>query len=216
MRLLFALALSFAALLAVGLAAGPAFAHDENAHGESAADAAPRDTGAPSSALSGKRGHDGASGSPDGAPGRHDDAEATGFVPLLKHLHPATVHFPIALFLTAAFVEFAAAVGMAGRTGPAVRVLIYAGAIGAFVAALFGWIHTGLWLGGEETMQFHRWMGTLIAVLGIGLAFLARRDAGGRRALRTGLATIAVLIVAQGYLGGELAHGPDHLGLSLT
>jgi len=208
MRLLFFLALLFAAVLANG----PANAHGENAHRSAATEVAVEKSGD----ISASEDNSEPSGAHDRASEGHNNAEARGFVPFLKTLHPATVHFPIALLLTAAFVELAAAMGLVQRTEPVVRLLIYVGAIGAIAAALFGWIHTGVWFGGEAAMQLHRWMGTLIAVLGVGLAILARRRNGGRLLLRTGLVAIAILVVAQGYLGGELAHGPDHLGLFLT
>jgi len=212
MRLLFFLTLFFAAVLA----AGPAYGHGENAHQGASTEASLDKTGNTSVALPATEENDEASGSYGGASEGHNDPEAIGFVPFLRKLHPATVHFPIALFLTAAFVELAAAMGMVDRTGLAVRLLITAGAIGAIAAALFGWIHTGLWFGGEATMQLHRWMGSLIAVFGVGLAILAHRKEGGSMLLRTGLFSLAVLVVIQGYFGGELAHGPNHLGLSIT
>ncbi|MGB7406630.1 MAG: DUF2231 domain-containing protein [Pacificimonas sp.] len=131
---------------------------------------------------------------------------------LLKSLHPATVHFPIALLLAAALAEFwfAARSGGGGRT--TVRFLVWTGAAGAIVAALFGWIHTGLWFGGEDVMQWHRWTGTGIAGVSILLGFLS--GTGGKRTIfRLLLSITAVAIVLQGFWGGELAHGANHLGI---
>lgn len=137
-----------------------------------------------------------------------------GLSSLLENLHPATVHFPIALFLMAAITElFALRSSPSASLEVAVRVMIYGGAAGAIIAAMFGWVHTGLWFGGEAAMQWHRWMGTGIAALGALTAFLASRRADNRKALRIALFSIALLIPAQGHLGGELAHGPNHLGL---
>jgi hypothetical protein len=97
---------------------------------------------------------------------------------------------------------------------PAVRVLVYGGAGGAVIAVVFGWIHTGLWLGGDAAMQVHRWNGMFIALLGIGLALLARTPRNSRALLRLGIFSMAALVLVQGFIGGELAHGPDHLGIS--
>ncbi|MGB7408301.1 MAG: DUF2231 domain-containing protein [Pontixanthobacter sp.] len=143
----------------------------------------------------------------------HDAAsQASGSV--LKNLHPATVHFPIALFVMAAITElFAMRASASAGMETAVRVMIYGGATGAVTAAIFGWIHTGLWFGGEAAMQWHRWMGTGLAISGVATAFLAFRQADNRTALRIAVFTIALIIPVQGYLGGELAHGPHHLGL---
>jgi len=211
-KFLFSLMLLFAAVLATS----PVYAHGDNAHRSETTRAAAAKNGDSSAAAPATEADDEAAGAHGRASEGIDGADTNRIVPFLKTLHPATVHFPIALLLTAAFVELAAAMGMVERAGLTVRLLIYAGTIGAIAAASFGWIHTGFWFGGDTTMQLHRWMGMLIAVLGVGLALIAHRDEGGRILLRAGLVVIAVLVVAQGYLGGELAHGPDHLGLSLT
>lgn len=191
------------ALLAVAL---PALAHGDERHGETPA-------------AHGEKGHDmatmSADGSSNGAPTDHgtEQVRSEGFAGVLKSLHPATVHFPIALFLMAALTELFV---MARRTPDreaAVRIMIYGGAAGALLAALFGWIHTGLWFGGDVTMQAHRWTGMLIALLGAAAAWLAHRQSVSRAALRIVLFSIAALLLAQGFLGGELAHGTNHLKL---
>src|SRR3546814_17989485 len=84
----------------------------------------------------------------------------------------------------------------------AVKIMIYGGAAGAVVAALFGWIHTGPWFGGDTVMQLHRWNGMLIAALGMVAAWIAFRNPQSRGALRLTLFPIAALLTAQGYMGG--------------
>ena len=164
----------------------------------------------PASGHSAEAGH--GSGEHDEASGGHESASEAGSIGFLKKLHPATIHFPIALFLMAALAELFVMAGRGVGVEPAVRVLIYGGAAGGVVAALFGWIHTGLWFGGDTVMQLHRWNGMLIAVLGLALAAVVRRPLENRTLLRTGLFAMAALILLQGFLGGELAHGPAHLG----
>lgn len=132
---------------------------------------------------------------------------------LIENLHPATVHFPIALLLMAAVLEAFFAFRPASDLARPVRLLVIGGAAGAVVAALFGWLHTGMWMGGEATMQWHRWTGTGISIAGLTAAILAARDTSSRAPLRIVLAILAAALVWQGYLGGELAHGPNHLGL---
>src|SRR3546814_11864134 len=87
----------------------------------------------------------------------------------------------------------------------AVKIMIYGGAAGAVVAALFGWIHTGPWFGGDTVMQLHRWNGMLIAALGMVAAWIAFRNPQSRGALRLTLFPITALLIAPGYMGGELA-----------
>lgn len=145
----------------------------------------------------------------------HDakQVESEGIVGALKSLHPATVHFPIALFLMAALTELFVMARRTPERETAVRIMIYGGAAGAVIAALFGWIHTGAWFGGDIVMQLHRWNGMLIAALGLMAACLAYRDPQSRNVLRLALFPIAALLIAQGYMGGELAHGLNHLKL---
>jgi len=195
------------------LLAGPAYAHGGDAHDKNASAAISADPvhEAPDKSADAAAGAD----SHDKAAGESESAKELGFFGFLKQLHPFTVHFPIALFLMAALTELFVMAGKGAGAEPAVRVLIYGGAAGGVVAALFGWIHTGLWFGGDTVMQLHRWNGMLILVLGLGLAGLVRRGQGSRSFLRAGLFAISALILLQGFLGGELARGPDHLGLSL-
>ena len=127
-------------------------------------------------------------------------------------LHPATVHFPIALLLLAAAVEALLILRPNSGLEQTVRIILYFAAAGTVTAALFGWIHTGMWMGGEALIQLHRWVGTGLAVLSIGLALLAARPPDhARRTLRTGLSIAAIAVVLQGYWGAELSHGPEHL-----
>lgn len=217
---------SFLALLAASLLfVGPVQAHGDEKHGEAtsiapapangdAHDPAAMDgmsEAATDSELSAA--HDEAGASHDEAGGYPDEGD-TGIVAVLKKLHPATIHFPIALFLMAAATELFVMRRKGSGPEGAVRVLVYGGAAGAVVAVLFGWIHTGLWFGGDTVMQVHRWNGMLIAVLGLAMAYLASRPSQNRAGLRTAIFSMAALVLVQGLLGGELAHGPNHLGIS--
>ncbi|OBX18947.1 hypothetical protein A9995_10445 [Erythrobacter sp. QSSC1-22B] len=204
------------------LVGGPAYAHGDETHGgEASAIIGAQDS--ENTPMAGPGQPTSTSSSEAAQPSTDHDASVRdhesgsnngGFVSLLEQLHPATVHFPIALFLMAALAELFVMVGRGGSMEPAIRVMIYGGAAGAVLAALFGWIHTGLWFGGDMAMQLHRWNGMLIVVIGIALAAHVRSSRERRTILRAGLFTTATLILFQGYLGGELAHGPNHLGLS--
>ncbi|AIT79144.1 hypothetical protein JI59_04680 [Novosphingobium pentaromativorans US6-1] len=204
-----------AVLISLTLAAGPAYAHGEEEHGETLAASVKSSPGhdetMPSEQMFGEASETGHSdGGHDEVSGGHAE-DQTGALGVLKRLHPATVHFPIALFLMAALTELFIMSRRGAGLDTAVRAMIYGGAAGAVVAAGFGWIHTGLWFGGETTMQAHRWLGTLLAIFGLVLAGLAKRGGDSRAALRTLLFLIAAVVIVQGFLGGELAHGPDHL-----
>jgi len=130
----------------------------------------------------------------------------------LGRTHPSIVHFPIAFFPAALFTA------IVGRRRPAfskpVQFLVVTGGIVAPVAALFGWFNGG-WsvTDAEGVMTLHRWLGTAIGVGGFGLGLWAwrRPEADRSMGMIVGLSVITLAIVVQGWLGGALVHGIDHL-----
>ena len=190
-----------------------AFAHGEEKHGEEAK------RPAVTAAVYAQPGHDmeamGSAKVSNETTPSHDavQVDSEGIVGALKSLHPATVHFPIALLLMAALIELFVMARRTSEREAAVKIMIYDGAAGAVVASLFGWIHTGMWLGGDTVMQLHRWNGMLIPALGLAAAWIAYRNPQSRLALRLTLFSVAALLIVQAYMGGELAHGLNHLKL---
>ena len=202
-------AIAAALVLALAILAQPAAAHGGEKHG---AAKAPVQTETP--AASAQDGEEPASPSSEAQEEPRADSEhASSGGSVLTRLHPATVHFPIALLIVAALVEMLAMARSSGPLGQAANVMTVAGAAGAVIAALFGWIHTGIWFGGDSTMHWHRWTGTGLALAAPLAALLAFR--ADRRAFRIVIVLIAAALVAQGYWGAELAQGPDHLGLGI-
>ncbi|MCJ7420295.1 hypothetical protein L8951_00500 [Sphingomicrobium astaxanthinifaciens] len=187
-------------MLALTIAA-PAAAHRGEPHGDEAAPATEMAMAAPETRSQ--------------VPGPPPPAEAAprraDAMAVARNLHPLSVHFPIALLLVAAFLEVAGIARRRWRADAAVRLLLVTGAAGALVAALLGWVHTGPWLGGDAVMQWHRWMGSAIALVAVALAWHAGRASERRVLLRTALVALALAVAVQGYLGGELSHGPGHL-----
>ena len=202
-------AIAAALVLALAILARPAAAHGGEKHG---AAKAPVQTETP--AASAQDGEEPASPSSEAQEEPRADSEhASSGGSVLTRLHPATVHFPIALLIVAALVEMLAMARSSGPLAQAANVMTVAGAAGAVIAALFGWIHTGIWFGGDSTMHWHRWTGTGLALAAPLAALLAFR--ADRRAFRIVIVLIAAALVAQGYWGAELAQGPDHLGLGI-
>ena len=202
-------AMAAALVLALAILAQPAAAHGGEKHG---AAKAPVQTETP--AASAQDGEEPASPSSEAQEEPRADSEhASSGGSVLTRLHPATVHFPIALLIVAALVEMLAMARSSGPLAQAANVMTVAGAAGAVIAALFGWIHTGIWFGGDSTMHWHRWTGTGLALAAPLAALLAFR--ADRRAFRIVIVLIAAALVAQGYWGAELAQGPDHLGLGI-
>ena len=130
----------------------------------------------------------------------------------LGRFHPIIVHFPIAFFPAALFTA------VVGRRRPAfsapVQFLVVAGGVIAPISALLGWFNGGwtLW-DADPLLAVHRWLGTGIGVGGLLLAIWAWKrpweDRGAGMIL--GLTLITIAIAAQGWFGGALVHGAEHL-----
>lgn len=130
----------------------------------------------------------------------------------LGRLHPVIVHFPIAFFPAALFTA------IVGRRRPAfsapVQFLVIAGGIIAPIAALLGWFDGGLDVASDDMLlRWHRWLGTAIGLgsLGLGIWAWRRPDANRGTAMIIGLSLITAAIVVQGWFGGALVHGIDHM-----
>ncbi len=144
-----------------------------------------------------------------------DRSKMTSFERLLDwlgRLHPMIVHFPIAFFPAALF---AAVVGRrrAAFSKP-VHFLVVAGGIMAPIAALLGWFDAGFdWASDDALLQPHRWLGTFVGIFALGLAIFAWRKPEQDRgpSMIIGLSIITAAILVQGWLGGALIHGIDHL-----
>jgi uncharacterized membrane protein len=130
----------------------------------------------------------------------------------LGRLHPIVVHFPIAFFPAALFTA------VIGRRRPAfqapVQFLVVAGGIIGPIAALLGWFDGGFDFSTDDMLlQWHRWLGTAIGFgsLGLGIWAWRRPDKNRGTAMIIGLSLITATIVVQGWFGGAMVHGIDHL-----
>ncbi|HXG81768.1 MAG TPA: DUF2231 domain-containing protein [Sphingomicrobium sp.] len=130
----------------------------------------------------------------------------------LGRLHPVIVHFPIAFFPAALFTA------VIGRRRPAfaapVQFLVIAGGIIGPIAALLGWFDGGFdFTTDDMLLQWHRWLGTVIGVgaLGLGIWAWHRPEANRGTAMIVGLTLITAAIVVQGWFGGAMVHGIDHM-----
>lgn len=130
----------------------------------------------------------------------------------LGRVHSLAVHFPIAMFVGAFFVELFALRRPEQDLGRAVQVMLAVGAIGAVVAAGLGWFAGGFYLTDRNPiLMVHRWLGTGIAIFGIALLYFSatarRAPDRPRRAYWGTLGLMTVAIAIQGFLGGTFMHG---------
>ena len=201
-----------ALVLAAGLGlSAPAAAHKEHKKQEQPASTS---AGQPNAAAPGGRAMDPAMHNEMGEmmddSDRSDMGTLARLLDWLGRLHPIIVHFPIAFFPAAFFTA------LVGRRRPAfakpVQFLVVAGGIIAPIAAILGWLDS-IGADPDPLLTVHGWLGTGIGVAGLGLAVWAWRRPGQDRrpAMIWALAALTAAIVVQGWYGGALVHGIDHL-----
>lgn len=164
-------------------------------------------------------------GSPEGrmaAAGHEIDEEppktfAGRLVNWLGKWHPSVVHFPIALFIIAALLEARAVLFRKPRFTEATRLMVGLGALSALAAILLGWMAMGWTYGRDDQLHTaHQTLGTAIGLLALGAWWAHERWIKARS--RSAGAVYAVLLTAtvgaialNGFLGGALVRGLDHL-----
>ena len=202
------MALVASVMLAIGMAGTPALAHKEH-HKKPVAEQQAVTPGV------------GPAGTVAAPPATMDDEQPVDrskmstiarLLDWLGRLHPIIVHFPIAFFPAALFTA------IVGRKRPVfavpVRFLIIAGGTIAPIAAMLGWLDAGFnpatddWL-----LQTHRWLGTGLGIGGLAIALWSWRSpaASGGRAMVLVLTAVTAAIAVQGWFGGAMVHGVDHL-----
>jgi len=130
----------------------------------------------------------------------------------IGRMHPFAVHFPIALF-PVAFIALILA-RKRGETVELIRALIIVAGAGSVLAAGLGWVNGGLTFTDTGTvLQLHRWLGTLLALVGGAVAWwaLRRRASVNSRAMVYSLGLIIVMLLVQGFLGASVTHGMEHM-----
>lgn len=130
----------------------------------------------------------------------------------LGRFHPMLVHFPIAFIPAALFTA------IVGRKRPGfakpVQFLVVTAGVTAPFAMLSGWLSGGFELGLDDwVMQSHRWLGTGIGVgaFALGVFALKRPEQDRGSGMIVGLSILTAAILVQGWFGGALVHGIDHL-----
>lgn len=137
---------------------------------------------------------------------------AERLVSWLGRMHPMVIHFPIALFIGAFGIELFGLWRGRRDYQHVAHVMLVVGALGAVVAAFLGWFAGGFYLTDRNPiLMTHRWLGTVIAIMGIVLATMAARQRRTPERSRTiywallGLMTLVISL--QGFLGATFMHG---------
>ncbi len=209
-----------AVALALGLSA-PLAAHEDHdalgaGPGPAVTQPAPAEAGPAAAEMANM--HENMAGAHDMAADQHEAAADQNrtfgqrLISWLGRLHTLVIHFPIAMFVGALAVEV---FGIWRRTTayrPAAQTMLVVGAIGAVVAAFLGWFAGGFYLTDRnQILMLHRWLGTLIAIAGIVLVYLAsnarRTPERPRKTYWVALVLMTIAIAVQGYIGGSFMHG---------
>tara|TARA_R110002049_G_scaffold2750_9_gene22345 strand:- start:16228 stop:17250 length:1023 start_codon:yes stop_codon:yes gene_type:complete len=134
--------------------------------------------------------------------------------------HPATVHFPVALFTVGAlFVVLGWKWPAVGTQVPLACLIL--GAVSAIAASAMGWAFaTERGYPGWSKVDFdneffwHRWGGVIVSVVAAVFALIAIRAVRSNsdklnRVWKIGLLVVAGMVGAVGHQGGELSFGAD-------
>ncbi len=132
--------------------------------------------------------------------------------------HPVSVHFPIALILTAAFIELLAWRTRKSFFRDSARLLVFLASLGTIFAVALGWA-AGAFASYpgelESVLSIHRWLGTSTGVLIVFTSIFSelyhRKEQNKYQAIyRTALFISAILVMITGHLGGTLIYGVDY------
>jgi uncharacterized membrane protein len=136
-------------------------------------------------------------------------------------LHPATVHFPIALFLLGGgFVVLGWKWPSVGTQVPLACLLL--GALSAIAATVMGWSFApeqgfgNGWniLDWDREIDVHRWSGLIVTIVSSIVAIIAlvaiwKDSESLTKTWKIGLLVCAGMVGAVGHQGGELSYGAD-------
>lgn len=135
-------------------------------------------------------------------------------------MHPATVHFPIALFVVGAlFVVLGVRWPNVGTQVPLACLLL--GSISAIASTVMGWSFAieqgyGSWTKAstDNVIFWHRWGGLILTIVSVIVSVVAVKSvkSGNPRSQRMwkcGLLFLAIAVGLVGHQGGEMSYGED-------
>lgn len=141
-------------------------------------------------------------------------AEKSAFKCFLGAMHPGVVHFPIALLAVGALLEILQVLKKKKEAFPGTVALTYLAAAAAVPASMFGFMLADSEGAEGKLVDLHQWLGvasTVVALAAAACAFKAKPASGALAGMRIALIVGSGLVLATGYVGGELVFGENHL-----
>lgn len=143
---------------------------------------------------------------------------ASNLIHFFGQFHPAVIHFPVALLMTAAAAEGVRVITKKESFGTAAGFALSLGTLSAVVATALGWalaFTTRPDPDLKQTLFLHRWIGTGTAVwalitLALWIGSLPTEKRKLRMAYQVALLVGAGLVAFTGHLGGLLVYGLDY------
>lgn len=134
----------------------------------------------------------------------------------LGRLHPMVVHFPIALLLFGAFLEFFTIGKFQSKLRPGINLMVLAGAVSVLIAAVFGLLLATNEAVEGDLLVLHRWLGIGSAVFSVAVLYFLnqvgkKKQTGKIKAYRAVLFIAAFGVGFSGHFGASLTHGEDFL-----
>ena len=132
---------------------------------------------------------------------------------VLAGLHPVIIHFPIALIIVAAGVEFVGLLMRREKIASFTVIALLIGGSSAMFSAWSGWSLADAGYGGRGwELELHRWLGVAAGLLGLLLSVLVLIAWFGGRGWATSVVralsfVCAILIGLAAHFGGELVWG---------
>jgi plastocyanin/uncharacterized membrane protein len=132
----------------------------------------------------------------------------------LGNLHPALVHFPVALLSVAALLEVIQILRRRTGTSPSTLLLAFLGAGAALISSVFGFLLQGFEGMEGGLVDLHQWFGlgaTAATLAAAPLLAIGRTRPPALWVGRVGLVVGSMLVLGTGFLGGEMIFGRNHL-----
>ncbi len=133
------------------------------------------------------------------------------FIALMGKLHVVVIHFPIALIPFAALLQMGWVFTRKQELRKMASLAYCSGTLAAFFAAAMGWVAASQssYPSLASTLEYHRWLGTSLALLAVAGSFVVIRNRSSFFATTIYLA-LALLVLVTAHFGGSLIYGPGY------